>query len=162
MKNVIVIRHTKSDWSNARSDFDRPVREDRKEDACIIAKEILKKGALPQYVIASPAMRTLQTAKLICAVWHYPLGKIVSNKTLYECTAQDIFTLIKKMDDKFDTIAIICHNPAITAFVNIYSDRYLANMPTTGAAYISFDVPYWKDIKDKGISSWILRPKELK
>jgi phosphohistidine phosphatase len=162
MKSIILIRHVKSDWSNILSDFDRPVREDRKEDATLIAKEIASKKAIPQYVIISPAIRTLQTAKLLCAKWDYPPENIATEKSLYECTARDILALIKKTDQKYDSIAIVCHNPAITDFVNQYSDALIDNVPTTGAVRITFDAPDWKGINGKGKLDWILLPKEMK
>ncbi len=162
MKSITLIRHVKSDWSGFLTDFDRPVREDRKEDAALIAKEIAKKGKLPQYVLCSPAVRTLQTARLLCAKWDYPQEHIVTDKSLYECTSRDILAAIKKTDPKFDSIAIVCHNPAITDFVNQYSDALIDNVPTTGAVQISFDVPDWKGINGNGKAGWVLLPKELK
>jgi phosphohistidine phosphatase len=162
MKSIILIRHVKSDWSNLVPDFDRPVREDRKEDALLIAKEIANKGKLPQYVISSPALRTMQTAKLICTKWEYLPEQIAPDKLLYECTARDILALIKRADQKYNSIAIVCHNPAITDFVNQYSDVHIDNVPTTGAIQITFDTKDWKGINDKGKADWVLQPKQLK
>ena len=162
MKSVILIRHTKSDWSNILEDFDRPIRQDRKTDTVLIAKEIAEKGTLPQSVISSPAVRTLQTAEILCSEWEYPVKDIAKDKSLYECEARDILTAIKKTDEKYDCIAIVCHNPAITVFVNQYSNASIDNVPTTGAIRIDFDIEQWKDMKGDGKAKWFLRPKELK
>ena len=124
MKSVILIRHVKSDWSNIVSDFDRPVREDKKEDASLIAQEMARKGSLPQYIVSSPAIRAVDTARLLAAAWGYPEDKIASDRSLYECAARDILSLIRETDHKYDSIAIVCHNPAITDFVNQYADKY--------------------------------------
>ena len=162
MKSVILIRHTKSDWSNLLEDFDRPIRQDRKTDTVLIAKEIAEKGTLPQQIISSPAVRTLQTAELLCGEWKYLFKDIIKDKSLYECEARDIVTAIQKVDEKYDVIAIVCHNPAITVFVNQYSNASIDNVPTTGAIRVDFDVEHWKDIKAEGKAKWFLRPKELK
>ena len=162
MKSITLIRHVKSDWSGFLSDFDRPVREDRKEDATLIAKEIAKKGKLPQYLLCSPAVRTLQTARLLCAQWDYPMESIATDKSLYECTARDILTAIKKTDPRYDSMAVVCHNPAITDFINQYSDALIDNLPTTGAVQITFDISDWKAINGKGKANLVLLPKELK
>ena len=162
MKTVILIRHVKSDWSNLLNDFDRPIREDKKEDALQIAKEIDKKSAVPELIISSPAVRTLQTTKLFCGKWEYPFKKVLQNKSLYECTAKDILAVINKADDNCDSIAIICHNPAITDFVNQYSDSSVDNVPTTGAIKITFEAKHWKDINGDGKVNWFLYPKGLK
>jgi phosphohistidine phosphatase len=162
MKSVILIRHIKSDWSNLVPDFDRPVREDRREDALLIAKEITQKGNLPEYIVSSPAMRALQTARLLCARWDYPAENIATDRSIYECGPGDIFSLITRIDNQYSTIAIVCHNPAITDFVNRYSGTYLINVPTTGAVHITFDTQEWRNIEEKGKVNWVLRPKELK
>ena len=162
MKSVILIRHVKSDWSNLLTDFDRPIREDRREDALQIAKKIAKKDAVPELIISSSAMRTLQTAKLFCSKWKYPFEKVLQKKSLYECLAKNILAVINKVDDECDNIVIICHNPAITDFVNLYSDSSIDNVPTTGAVHIKFEVKHWKEIDGDGKLNWFLYPKGLK
>ena len=162
MKSVIIVRHSKSDWSNVLSDFERPVRADRRADALLIAKEIAKKDCKPEHIISSPATRTYQTAETLAAHWGYAADDITTDSSLYECAAKDILTVIKNAHPDHDTIAIVCHNPAITDFVNTHSDSYLANVPTTGAIHITFDTDNWKDVKGKGKTMWILRPKELR
>ncbi len=161
MKSVILIRHVKSDHSNMLADIDRPIRNDRKEDAKEVAKDIKKRGDSPQHLICSPAKRTLQTASLLAHSWDYPEKKIAIAESLYECTANDILNLIKNTDEKFDTIAIVCHNPAITDFVNQYSDARIDNVPTTGAVKVDFGKGKWKEIKT-GKLNWFLSPKQLK
>lgn len=161
MKSVTLIRHVKSDWSNIVSDFDRPVREDRIPDASLIAREVAGKNK-PQYIVSSPAMRALDTARLLSTAWDYPEEKIATDRALYECAAKDILTVIRATDNKYDNIAIVCHNPAITDFVNQYSNKYLVNVPTTGAVHITFDTDDWAAISGNGKLNWILRPKELK
>jgi phosphohistidine phosphatase len=160
MKSVILIRHTKSDWSNLVEDFDRPIRQDRKEDAIHVAKEIEKKGKLPQYIVSSPALRTLQTAELVCSKWGYPFKNATIDKSLYECTAKEILLVIQNTEEKYDTIAIICHNPAITDLVNQYSDISIDNVPTSGAVQIDFDAEHWDRINEKGKAQWFLRPRK--
>jgi phosphohistidine phosphatase len=161
MKFVILIRHVKSDWSNWLPDFDRPVRDDRKKDALRIAREIAKKNTVPTYIISSPAKRTMQTAKLFCKEWGLPFKDVVKEKPLYEGTAKEILAAIHSADEKYSSIAIVCHNPAITDFARQYSEVAIDNVPTSGAIGITFDVSHWQDIKDKGKAKWSFRPKEL-
>ena len=135
MKSALLIRHTKSDWNSMPEDFDRPIRENRKDDARVIAKEIHKRGFKPDHIGASPAKRTLQTAK--------------------------IMDHLKSLDKKIKNAVVICHNPSITDFVNRYSDTMIDNMPTTGAVLITFDSADWPSIKD-GRLQWFLKHKELR
>lgn len=162
MKSVLLIRHTKSDWTNSIDDFDRPIREDRKDDARRIAQEIARRGYKPDYIASSPSKRTLQTAKLICQEWDYKYADIVQDKTLYESTAYEIISHLRGLDDTISNAVVICHNPSITNFLNRYSDTFIDNVPTTGAALIRFDKGHWADIGERGKLEWFLRSKELK
>jgi phosphohistidine phosphatase len=162
MKSVLLIRHTKSDWTGLTSDFDRPIREDRKDDARLIAKEVFKKGYKPETIIASPAKRTLQTAKIICKEWDYAFSDFAQDKSLYETSHREILAYINKMDRQIERVAIICHNPSITDFVNRYSTTTIDNVPTTGAVLITFETNDWQSIKGNGKLEWFLKPKDLR
>ena len=161
MKSALLIRHTKSDWNSMPEDFDRPIREDRKDDARVIAQEIQKRGFKPDHIGASPAKRTLQTAKIICDIWGYKYSDIAKDRSLYESSANEILTHLKSLDKKVKTAVVICHNPSITDFVRYYSDTNIDNVPTTGAVLITFDSTDWSLIKG-GRLQWFLKPKELR
>ena len=143
-------------------DFDRPIRTDRHDDAAMIAGEIAKKKAIPDHIMASPARRTMQTAKLFCTEWEIKYKSVETAESLYEGSAENILTVINGIEDKFDMVAIICHNPSVTYFINQYSDGRIDNVPTTGAAFISFDVKHWQEISGGGKLKWFLYPKSLK
>ena len=162
MKSVLLIRHTKSDWSNLLSDFDRPIRDDRKEDAKLIAKEVQKRGYKPDYIAASPAKRTLQTAKILCDIWDYKYSDVIQDKTLYETSATEILAHINGLGKKVSRAVIICHNPSVTNFVNRYTDTIIDDVPTTGAVLIRFDRESWGKIEGGGKLEWFLRPKDLR
>lgn len=162
MKSVLLIRHTKSDWNSAPSDFDRPIREDRKKDTKSIAREILKRGFKPDYIAASPAKRTLQTAKIICDEWDQKFANVIQDRTLYESSYAEILTHLQNLNKKTDNAVVICHNPSITNFINRYTTTGVADVPTTGAALITFDTKDWKTIEKGGKLEWFLKPKELR
>ncbi|MCW3127814.1 MAG: histidine phosphatase family protein [Bacteroidetes bacterium] len=162
MKSVLLIRHTKSDWNSSPADFDRPIREDRKEDTRLIAKEIRKKGFKPDYIAASPARRTLQTAKIICDEWDYKFADIVQDRSLYESSTLEILSHLQGLDKKPKNAVVICHNPSITDFVNRYTNTGVDNVPTTGAVLITFDTDDWRSIDAGGKLEWFLKPKELR
>lgn len=159
MKSVILIRHVKSDWSNLVEDFDRPIREDKKDDAKSIAKLIVKSNDVPQYIITSPAKRTMHTTSIFCKEWLIDKKQVLEKASLYECTAQEILKTIQSADDSYKRIAIVCHNPAITDFVNCYSQAGIDNVPTCGALLIEFEVQRWRDIGSPGTLLWFLYPR---
>ena len=162
MKILILIRHTKSDWTDLVPDFERPIRTDRQADTSLIAQTIAEHRSIPQHIIASPARRTMQTAQLLSHHWGMKQEHISMSEQLYEGAVKNILDTARHADEKMDTIAIVCHNPAITDFINRYSDARIDNVPTTGAARIEFDVVHWADVSVPGRLRWFLYPKGLR
>ena len=164
MKTLIVIRHAKSDWSTAHSDFDRPITPARQADTSRVAKAIKRELLIPQLVVASAAKRASQTAALFCKTWDYPVEAIETDRSIYMCTVDHFATRIKAIDSNHHCIAIVAHNPTVTDFVNDYSDQFLIEIPTSGAVCIHFDVDHWHEISKtkKGKVKVYLQPKDLK
>ena len=61
MKNLIVIRHAKSDWNNNLPDLDRPISDRGKNDVKVMSKVIDKINLKPEIIYSSPAKRTNET-----------------------------------------------------------------------------------------------------
>ncbi len=133
---IVLIRHVKSDWSADKTDFDRPIREDRKADALKIAQALKAKGIAPGLMITSPAKRTLQTAKLFAKVFDYSPTSIELAESLYECTCDELWRVIQLPRPTLPSLFVICHNPAITDFINTYTNARIDNVPTCGCAVL--------------------------
>jgi phosphohistidine phosphatase len=63
MKKLFLVRHAKSDWTyEGLPDIDRPLNERGYRDAHIMSKHLSSKKHVPDGIIASPAIRTINTA----------------------------------------------------------------------------------------------------
>jgi phosphohistidine phosphatase len=134
---VVLIRHIKSDWSSEKSDFDRPIREDRKADAAIVSKALKNTGITPDSIIASPAKRTQQTAKLFAKAFSFPIQRIEYIDIIYESTKQELWAITQQLNSNTTCVFIICHNPAITDFINTYTNARIDNVPTCGCIVLN-------------------------
>jgi phosphohistidine phosphatase len=133
---IVLIRHIKSDWSSGKPDFDRPIREDRKADALKIAHALKAKGIAPSLLITSPAKRTLQTAKLLAKAFDYCPSHIEFVDSVYGCTCEELWRVIQLPRPTVKTLFVVCHNPAITEFINQYTNARIDNVPTCGCAVL--------------------------
>ncbi|MBL7779221.1 MAG: histidine phosphatase family protein [Chitinophagales bacterium] len=144
MKQLVLIRHTKSDWSNfSLRDYDRPIKESRKQDATNMAKHLYKLGLQPDGIICSPALRTKQTAKLLCKGLKFDFEKIVFDERLYESSAEDYMAVIQEVVAVVNTLVVIGHNPSITYFANKYANVQIDDVPTTGVVWLEFSGKDW-------------------
>ena len=78
-------------------------------------------------------------------------------------TTTDFLTFLEQLDSKYDTIAIVGHNPEIAMMaVNLCNDN-IFNFPTSASISILFSEQNWKDIKVReGKTNWFTYPSLLK
>jgi phosphohistidine phosphatase len=144
MKTIYFMRHAKSDWSVKCDDFDRGLNERGQKDAPFMAKRLKKYNIKPDIIISSPAKRTLATANIIAET----LGatNLVTKSELYENDAAAYLNVIQNIDDKYESVFIVGHNPAVTYICESLSGVYIGNIPTCGIFCIEFDTDFFTQI----------------
>jgi len=146
MKTIYLVRHAKSSWKNPRlSDFDRPLNKRGKNDAPRIGKLLSKKQIKPDLIISSPAKRAKKTALEIVEKIGYPVKKIVFEDEIYEASERTLLSILKKLDDRLESVMIFAHNPGLTQLNNFISNQYIDNIPTCGVVALESDKS-WKEI----------------
>ena len=151
MKKLILLRHAKSSWKDASlDDFDRPLNRRGKKDAPIMAHKLAMRKIKIDLTISSPANRTNETAKIFANI----LGcesEIIFNDKLYEASYKEILKVINLIDDKYQNVLLVCHNPGITNLVNYISDYFIENISTSGIVGLSTNSS-WENITENGCS----------
>lgn len=146
-RTIALIRHAKSDWSHAVSDFDRPLNGRGEHDAPRMGAELKARGIGFDLVIASPANRALTTARAICNEIGYPEEKIVQEQELYLSSPIEIIDVIRESDERFKRIAVVCHNPGLTMLANRLGGMKVDNMPTCSVAIFECKPDSWRDLE---------------
>jgi phosphohistidine phosphatase len=148
-KQVILVRHAKSDWANAGlDDFDRPLNERGKRDAPIMAKRLLDKKTPIDLFIASPAKRAAKTAKIFAETFGKEKDDILFIESLYLASTTTFYTVIESIADKHKSVALFSHNNGLTDFANLLTTTRIDNIPTTGIFAIKADCNSWADFKN--------------
>lgn len=151
MKNLFLLRHAKSSWKDTLlNDFERSLNNRGKRDAPHMAHRFSKRGFEVDLVISSSARRTSDTAKIFADILYYK-SKIIFNDGLYEASNQKILEVINKIEERYTSVLLVCHNPGITNIANYLSDHFIDNIPTTGVVGFSTD-RHWKSINENSCS----------
>jgi phosphohistidine phosphatase len=146
VKQLLIIRHAKSDQSFFGNDFERPLNERGKKDAPEMAKRLLKRNIAIDAFVSSPAARAKKTAELFAKEYAVLNDEIVFISALYHAPAEIFYEVIKQLPDEANSIAIFSHNPGITYFVNeLASNVRVDNMPTCAVFAIKIECDNWKD-----------------
>jgi phosphohistidine phosphatase len=162
-RNLIVIRHTKSEWGDfSTPDFDRPIKKDRAVDAKEMASKLKSLELEPDLIICSPAKRTRQTAEYFCEKLKYDAAKIQFDKRIYESSEEDILQVVHEIPEEIKTLVIIGHNPSLTHFANLFIQEKIEDLPTTGVVWIEFKTDNWEIYKNTtGKLKYFLSPKAI-
>jgi len=161
MKNLILIRHAKSNWDAPLSDKDRSLNKRGIDDAHLVSEKI--SGDLPKtFVIwSSTAKRASETAMIFTQNISCPVESIIFKDELYTFDSNQLEKTIKSCNNDYDCVILFGHNEAITDFVNKFGDVFIEHVPTSGFVSINFDNDAWGSI-DKGTIGQVVFPKDLK
>ena len=114
IRNLILLRHAKSDWSNpALADHDRPLARRGRKAAPRIAADLARWAPVPDIVLCSTSRRTVETADLVV-----PAGvprQLL--RSLYHAGPDAILETVKHLPGSVRTAMIVGHNPGMEDLV---------------------------------------------
>lgn len=147
MKTLFLIRHAKSSWDDASlSDFERPLNERGYRDAPIMAKVLKEKGFIPDLILSSPAHRAKTTAQFMIEGLHLSTDCLVLSTMIYEASFEHLFQIINGIDDQYNTVFLVGHNPSFTYLAENLGDSSIGNLPTCGIVGLNFELDSWKHV----------------
>ena len=148
MKQIFLVRHAQAETNNNSTDFERNLTDFGKQTADLVAKKISEKNIKPDQIITSPAKRAMQTSKIFANELNYPHAKIITNNILYSgFTTIDLLEMISKIDNDYNCVMIISHNPDISTITKkLILNSNITFKPSTTIG-IEFNVNDWKDIE---------------
>lgn len=161
MKTLYVLRHAKSSWDDPTlPDFERTLNERGYRDAPRIAGAMTKRNFLPDLIVASPAVRTTETAEIVKKSAAFT-AKIRFNPHIYEASLEDLLAVITETPDNVDKLLLVGHNSGVETLVGNLTGEF-RSMPTAALAAIRLNVNAWNEIKTNcGELIDFFSPKEL-
>lgn len=151
MKRVILVRHAKTISHGYDQDYDRTLTGRGEEDALTISGELQKLNIVPDLIIASPAVRTTQTAKIYCDSLGYPFKSILFEKKLYSGrTAEKFLSKLQELEDEKKTVMVFGHNPTIYYYMHFLIRNFTDDVPTCSTVGIDFEVDTWSKLREGG------------
>ena len=146
MKELIILRHAKSNIEYLVDDMDRPLSTAGIERIKKISKKkrIFFKNA--DIIISSPANRALHTAQLMMRELNYNYDKLIVDRILYTFYANDLIDYVHGLDNQWSKVILVGHNPAFTELVNHFSKKKIIHLRTAGLAKITFESDDWESL----------------
>lgn len=148
MKHLFVIRHAKSDWSDATlTDKQRTLNARGLREAPIMAAALAKDYPQLDHIISSSAVRTQQTATIVADAYGIAHDNIQLCDEIYEAPYEQILKVVNSCSNEHNAVILVGHMPGVTLLVNALADENLSASPTSSVAVIDF--PYitsWEEV----------------
>ena len=161
MKQLILVRHSKSSWNAPLRDYDRPLTSKGIQDAHLVSTNISNQIPKTFLVWSSASKRASETALIFAQNISFPVESIIFKEELYTFDERKLEQIIKSCSDEYEQLIVFGHNEAITNFANNYGNTFIDNVATSGFVNIIFDQNNWKSI-EKGITKKVIFPRDLK
>ena len=150
MKRVILVRHAKSVSHGYDQDYDRPLAERGEENALTISLELQKMNIHPDLIIASPAVRTSQTAWIFADTLGCDKKSIRFEKKLYSGkTSENFLAMLQELEDEKETVIVFGHNPTVYYYMNYLLRDFNDDVPTCSTVGIDFEVDSWSKLRER-------------
>jgi phosphohistidine phosphatase len=169
MHQLLLLRHAKSSWSDAKlADRDRPLGKRGRRAIGAMRHAILELGLTPDMILVSPSRRTLETLGGLEPWDDTPL--VEQAETLYLATAAQLLEVLRGVNETVRSVMLIGHNPgmhelAVQLVGNVADDpaarRLVAGFPTAALAEFSV-ATRWEQLDATGARLIrFLTPKDL-
>ena len=127
-------------------DFVRNLNEIGQIQAKNLGEKLKEQGILPQLIIASSARRTKQTAEIIANSLEFK-GEISLIYELYEAGVNQMSEFLRKIDDKFEKVFVVGHNPTIALVADLLCrDFEVEAFPPSSCLGVRFEVDKFSQI----------------
>jgi len=174
MKTVILLRHAKSDWSDAGlRDFDRPLNGRGERAAALMGHWARREALTFDAIVASPAARVRDTLDKFMESYG-PHPEPIWDKRIYLASAETIAEVIAERDNSSHTVLVVGHNPGLEEFIlghvpddgaSALRDDVAEKFPTASMAVLDLDIDRWDDLvgaeAEAGRLRRFIRPRDL-
>lgn len=148
MRNLLIIRHAKSSWDNPDlMDSERPLNNRGIKDSSIMRQVLKEKNIKIDKIYSSDAIRAKQTISIIAPELNYKEDDIEFISELYHASRKELIEFIRKIDDKFLTVAIVGHNPGLTDLTHFFIEDFDHELPTCAMLFLELNISSWRNIE---------------
>ncbi|MDR3535290.1 MAG: histidine phosphatase family protein [Acetobacteraceae bacterium] len=171
MRQLLLLRHAKSAWDDAKkADRDRPLNHRGRRAAATMRRAMRELGLVPDVVLVSTAKRTLETLEALEPWDDAPL--IEPMDQLYLADVQQLLAALHGVAETVRSVLLIGHNPGLHELAVTLAGphgleqgeagkRLAQGFPTGALADFAIAGPWWQLDEGGGRLQHFLTPRSL-
>ena len=130
-RELMLLRHGKSDWSQQLDDFDRPLKDRGKRGAQRLGVWLQQQELVPDLVVSSPAERAITTAQKLVKAMGGDASQIVKDRRIYAARAEELLAVLSELEATHRRVMLVGHNPGLEDLTQFLADKPIP-MPSDG------------------------------
>jgi phosphohistidine phosphatase len=144
-RQIYLIRHAETaDKQWGETDLERKLTTKGVEDAQKLRALMVAQPFPPQAIMHSHAVRTTHTAQILAGANTTIL--LLTEPLIYHASPSDLLHIIHQWNDAWTSVALVGHNPTISALANEMSEQRVGNFSPAAVAGFAFETNRWADI----------------
>jgi phosphohistidine phosphatase len=145
-KQIMILRHAKAEPGTMSGDFTRHLTEVGCDQATLLGEVLRSKKLIPQSVYCSSALRTMETAALVCEQLAIDSADIVAKERLYQASTDTYLQLLRQVNERISRVMLVGHNPVLEALLAALSETPPADrqLHPASMALLTFDGAWQK------------------
>lgn len=138
------------------NDFSRSLTDKGMSEASKAAKFIFDKGLVIDKLIYSSAKRTSNTAQLVGEFNQLDAVDMLADESLYNAAVGTVLDFILKLEDQWNTVLLIGHNPTFSYLAEYLSGHSPISLSPSHSVSIKFEVENWAMLtQGLGTVEWV-------
>jgi len=121
-RELLILRHGKSDWSVLVDDFRRPLVERGKRGALQIGCWLLQNQLVPDRIVSSPAERAITTAGYTAKAMDLKASSIIVEERVYAAGFGALLEVIRDTPSETNRLLLVGHNPGLEELLGYLVD----------------------------------------
>ncbi|MEQ9300223.1 MAG: histidine phosphatase family protein [Cyclobacteriaceae bacterium] len=147
VKTLLLIRHANAEQGERDSkDFDRHLTRLGNRNAAHAGKYLVKNKLMPDLLLCSKAIRAKETAEVVASQLKFTERHIRYHDDLYEASVRTLFAIVNDIEEKYERVAMIAHNPGLTYLADYLTSAPLGNMVPGSIVVVKFENMTWAEV----------------
>jgi phosphohistidine phosphatase len=149
-KRLLLLRHAKAVPADGTfADIARPLAPRGERDSRHMGERMSRRHERVDLILASPSLRTRQTAEIVAAAFGYSRDKIVIDERLYLADPAEIAAVIAEQDSSIACVLVVGHNPGLSELANrLSAELAVDDLPTAALVALEAEIGRWADLAD--------------
>jgi phosphohistidine phosphatase len=148
--HLLLLRHAEAEEKKSGMvDFDRKLTQKGSAQCVNVGGQLKKTELRPDYLVSSPAARTMMTTTITLEAWGINIPEINYDESVYHGDETQLLQIIRQLKPEINCMILVGHNPTITGVADILVPNFKSSLDTCNLLWIEFETTTWNLVSNK-------------